>query len=217
MLRSATGAPLIDTTTDSPRRDLPTTIEQMGFWVDERAVPTVATVAERNTIYAGLGPSDGRLVWVIETKSLYAWTGAGWATIWAASSAWNTAGFFWYSGTSEAALSIGDGAGTCQYSKIGLSTAVTKISMRRGSSSNLGAGNYSWRTPLVMTGNQDWTGTGLVRRANGDEWPCTVVATQNQRVALTFCHNQTRVGSTSFTWVPNDKIFFQLEQEVAPS
>lgn len=69
---------------------------------------------------------------------------------------------YWYSGTNLAVMSVGDGSAMYRYARIG-SLIVATMQIIRGATTNLGAGEYSWRLPVPMASYLRGYGGGVVK------------------------------------------------------
>lgn len=137
--------------------------------------------------------------WVVTKIASVTPTPASFATTWSAG----------------AALSIGNGTLTCRYMKVGR-MVVASYYLLRGSTSNIGSGNYVFTLPVEAFRYQSANGSGAVfRSGSGAFWPFNVVGVGTASIGLVHTDTRARVSNSSVAWATGDEIAFTVVYEAA--
>lgn len=117
-----------------------------------------------------------------------------------------------WSQTDGTVLNIGNGTLTGAYRKIGR-LVVARITLVRGSTTNLGTSSYAWSLPFAAADFYQG-GTGLVQR--GVEIPCIARLSTSTTVVLLRSTDAARIGPTNpGAWAAGDYIHLNLTYESA--
>lgn len=109
-------------------------------------------------------------------------------------------------------LSIGNGELICRRMKVGKQMVVTYY-FKRGSTTNLGSGNYVFTLPESANRYQSVSGSGVIARS-GTYWPISVVGVGTGAIGLVRTDNNSRVSNTSpGSWAVNDEMTWTVVLE----
>lgn len=124
--------------------------------------------------------------------------------------AWSAFATTWSGPTT---LSIGNGTLESRWNKVGRLVTATYY-LLRGSTTNLGSGNYTFSLPTNAIRYQSVSGAGTIGRS-GAFWPVAVAGVATGSIGLAHTDTRARVSNSSMAWADGDEIAFTVVYEAA--